>query len=50
MEGNILSRFGCPHKIIINNVICFKSKNMVYFCHKYHIVRGNSTADYPHGN
>ena len=44
IETNILSRFGCPRKIITDNAIAFKSKRMVEFCYKYHITRGNSTA------
>ena len=32
LETNILSRFGCPRKIITNNVVAFKSKNTVDFC------------------
>eukprot|EP00253_Pinus_taeda_P030044 PITA_30044 len=39
LERNILSRFGCPEKIITDN-----------FCHKYHITLGHSTAYYPQGN
>jgi len=35
LEGNILSRFGCPHKIITENVATFKSKKMIDFCNKY---------------
>jgi len=50
MEANILSRFGCPHKIITNNVVSFKSKTMVDFCNKYHIDLGHSTAYYHQGN
>lgn len=47
MEGNILSRFGCPHKIITNNDATFKSKNMIELSNKYDIVLGNSTTYYP---
>eukprot|EP00253_Pinus_taeda_P035765 PITA_35765 len=50
LEANILSRFGCPNKIIIDNVAAFKSKKMIGFCHKYHITLGHSTAYYPQGN
>ena len=50
LETNILSRFGCPRKIITDNVAAFKSKRMVDFFHKYHITIGNSTAYYPQGN
>ena len=50
IEANILSRFGCPRKIIIDNVFAFKSKKMVEFCEKYHTTLGHSTAYYPQGN
>lgn len=32
LETNILSRFGCPVKIITDNVAAFKSKRMEKFC------------------
>eukprot|EP00253_Pinus_taeda_P003589 PITA_03589 len=50
LESNILSRFGCPEKIITNNAAAFKSKKIIKFCHKYHITLGHSTAYYPQGN
>ena len=50
LERNILSRFGCPQKIITDNAATFKSKNMIDFCHKYHITLGHSNAYYPQGN
>ena len=50
LENNILSRFGCPDKIITDNAAAFRSKNMVNFCHKFHITLGHSTAYYPQGN
>lgn len=50
LETNILSKFGCPEKIIIDNAATFKSKRMISFCHKYHITLGHSTAYYPQGN
>eukprot|EP00253_Pinus_taeda_P021856 PITA_21856 len=50
LETNILSRFGCPEKIITDNASTFKSKRMINFCHKYHITLGHSTAYYPQGN
>ena len=50
LEGNILSRFGCPEKIITDNDAAFKSKKMINFCHKYHITLGHSTTYYPQGN
>eukprot|EP00253_Pinus_taeda_P002515 PITA_02515 len=50
LETNILSRFGCPTKIITDNVVAFKSRKMISFCNKYHITLGHSTAYYPQGN
>eukprot|EP00253_Pinus_taeda_P022273 PITA_22273 len=50
LENNILSRFGCPNKLITDNVAAFKSKRMVEFCHKYDIILGHSTAYHPQGN
>ena len=50
LENNILSRFGCPQNVINDNTVAFKSKNMVWFCNKYHITLGNSTTYYPQGN
>eukprot|EP00253_Pinus_taeda_P028938 PITA_28938 len=50
LKSNILSHFGCPHKIIIDNVAEFKSKNMVEFCNKYNIILGHSMTYYPQGN
>lgn len=50
LETNILSRFGCPTKLIIDNATAFKSKRMIDFCNKYHITLGHSIAYYPQGN
>eukprot|EP00253_Pinus_taeda_P012606 PITA_12606 len=50
LESNILSRFGCPEKIITDNAAAFKSKKIINFCHKYHITLGHSIAYYPQGN
>lgn len=50
LENNILSRFCCPNKLITDNVVAFKSKRMIDFCHKYQITLGHSTAYYPQGD
>ena len=50
LESNILSHFGCSHKIIIDNVATFNSKKMVEFYDKYNIVLGHLIAYYPEGN
>ena len=50
IQENILSRFGCPKKLLTNNVKTFKSKAMVTFCEQNGIVLKHSTPYYPHGN
>jgi hypothetical protein len=50
LETNILSRFGCPIKIIMDNAATFKSKKMEKFCKDYNITLGHSTTYYPQGN
>jgi transposase InsO family protein len=50
LEDNILSKFGCPMKIITDNATTFKSKNMEKFCRNYNITLGHSTSYYPQGN
>jgi hypothetical protein len=50
LESNILSRFGCPVKIITDNATTFKSKRMEKFCSDYNITLGHSTTYYPQGN
>jgi hypothetical protein len=50
LEKNIFSRFGCPVKIIMDNVAAFKSKRMENLCQDYNITFGHSTAYYLQGN
>jgi ribonuclease HI len=50
LENNILTRFGCPRKIVTDNAQAFKSMAMINLCQKYSIVLGHSTAYYPQGN
>ena len=50
IEENILSRFGCPQKILTNNAKAFKSKAMGAFCEKNGILLKHSTPYYPQGN
>jgi hypothetical protein len=47
LEENILSRFGCPRKIVTDNAHAFKSMAMVSFFQKYNIVLGHSMTYYP---
>ena len=46
IEENILARFGCPRRIVTDNEEAFKSKKMINFCHKYHIILNHSIAYY----
>jgi hypothetical protein len=50
LEENILTRFGCPRKIITDNAQAFKSMAVIDFCQKYNIILGHSTPHYPQGN
>jgi hypothetical protein len=47
LEENILSRFGCPRKIVTDNAQAFKSMAMIFFCQKYSTVLRHSIAYYP---
>ena len=48
--NNILSRFGCPRRIITDNAKAFTSSKLVKFCSDYNIILSHSTAYYPQGN
>ena len=50
LEDNIISRFGCPARIVADNAQAFKSARFVNFCQRYNIVLTHSTAYYPQGN
>jgi transposase InsO family protein len=50
LETNILSRFGCPIKIITDNMVAFKSKRMEKFFQDYNITLGHSTTYYSQGS
>jgi hypothetical protein len=50
LEEIILSRFGCPRKIVTDNAQDFKSMAMISFFQNYNIVLSHSTAYYPQGN
>jgi transposase InsO family protein len=50
MESNILSRFGCPTRLITDNTKTFKSKIMVKFFSDYNITLIHSTTYYPQYN
>ena len=50
MEENIISRFGYPARIVIDNAQAFKSVKFVNFCQQYNIALNHSTTYYPQGN
>ena len=50
IQENILSRFGCPKRLLIDNAKVLKSKAMVTFFEQNGIVLKNSTPYYPKGN
>ena len=50
IQENILSRFGCPKKLLTDNAKSFKSKAMVTFYEQNGIVLKHSTPYYPQGN
>jgi len=50
LEENILSPFGCPHKIVTDNAHAFKYENMITLCQDYGIELVHSTTYYPQGN
>ena len=45
--SNILSRFGCPNKLVTDNIKVFSSTKMVKFCSDYNISLAHSTTYYP---
>ena len=47
---NIMSRFGCPRKIVTDNAKAFTSSKMVKFCRDYNIILSHSSVYYPQGN
>jgi hypothetical protein len=50
LEGHIFSKFGCPKKLVTDNVQSFRSNSMIDFCNKYNIKLVHSTPYYPQGN
>jgi transposase InsO family protein len=47
---DIIARFGCPNKIITDNVASFNSKPLARFCEQFEISLIHSTPYYPQGN
>jgi hypothetical protein len=47
---DIMSRFGCPSKIVTDNAASFKAEPLIKFCEQYGITLVHSTPYYPQGN
>jgi hypothetical protein len=47
---DIMSRFGCPSKIVTDNAASFKVEPLIKFCEQYGITLVHSTPYYPQGN
>jgi hypothetical protein len=47
---DIIARFGCPSRIIIDNAASFKAEPLIRFCEKFGISLIQSTPYYPQGN
>ena len=50
LEENIMSRFGCPRNIVVDNALVFKSIELVNLCSNYNIKFVHSTPYYPQCN
>eukprot|EP00253_Pinus_taeda_P012470 PITA_12470 len=50
IENNIITRFGVPAKITMDNARAFSSLEFSSFCFKYGIVLSHSSNYYPQGN
>ena len=48
--NNIITRFGCPKKIVIDNAMCFKFEDFYEFYEKYAITRSTSLPYHLQGN
>ena len=48
--NNILSKFGCPKKLVTDNAKAFYTAKMIKLCVDYNIVLAHSTTYYPQGN
>jgi hypothetical protein len=47
---DIITRFGCPNRIVTDNIAPFKSEPLVRFCEQFGISLIHSTPYYPQGN
>ena len=50
LVSNVISRFGYPQRIVIDNAMCFRSEEFMKFCDKYGITRSTSSPYHPQGN
>lgn len=50
LMSNILSRFGCPRRIITDNAKAFTSSKLIKLCSDYNIILSHSTSYYLQGN
>jgi transposase InsO family protein len=46
----VMARFGCPNRIITDNIASFKVEPLIKFCEKLRISLTHSTPYYPQGN
>jgi len=47
---DIISRFGCPSRIVTNNAASFRAESLINFCEHYGITLVHYTPYYPQGN
>jgi hypothetical protein len=47
---DIIARFGCPKRIVTDNVASFKAEPLIQFCEQFGIALIHSTPYYPQGN
>jgi hypothetical protein len=47
---DIISRFGCPSRIVTDNASPFRSEPLIKFCEQFQIALIHSTPYYPQGN
>lgn len=50
LTENIFTRFGCPHKLVIDNAAAFREKELVDMCNSMGIKLVHSTSYYPQDN
>ena len=50
LNENILTRFGCPNKLVTDNAATFRAEELVEMCESMGIQLVHSTSYYPQGN